>query len=58
MLYPGTDPESYIIEYTLVYEDEMISSQASEPSAPECKEWWGLQGYLAHKKRPCPLGPP
>ena len=22
MLYPGTDPESYITEYTLVYEDK------------------------------------
>ena len=25
MLYSGTDPESYITEYTLVYEDKQLS---------------------------------
>ena len=24
MLYSGTDPESYITEYTLVYEDDIL----------------------------------
>jgi len=27
MLYSGTDPESYITEYTLVYEDNMFCSE-------------------------------
>ena len=26
MLYSGTDPESYITEYTLVYEEKLVSS--------------------------------
>ena len=29
MLYPGTDPESYITEYTLVYEDYGLGCRAS-----------------------------
>jgi len=32
MLYSGTDPESYIIEYTLAYEDK--SSVLEAPSNP------------------------
>jgi len=29
MLYSGTDPESYITEYTLVYEDKLADAPAS-----------------------------
>jgi len=27
MLYSGTDPESYITEYTLVYEDKVVAQR-------------------------------
>ena len=30
ILYPGTDPESYITEYTLVYEDESLRFRCEE----------------------------
>ena len=31
MLYSGTDPESYITEYTLVYEENQYSTEYSPP---------------------------
>jgi len=31
MLFSGTDPESYITEYTLVYEEKMVGGE---------KSWW------------------
>ena len=36
MLYSGSDPESYITEYTLVYEDKMDVFVASCPSNLAC----------------------
>ena len=33
----GTDPESYITEYTLVYEDKAIT--ASQPMVPGNRHW-------------------
>ena len=52
MLYSGTDPESYITEYTLVYEDN-ISLKTFHSGAGECyltTFHFDVQGCLAHKK--------
>jgi len=35
MLYSGTDPESYISEYTLVYEDTVCTEGRIEANAPD-----------------------
>jgi len=34
MLYTGTDPESYINEYTLVYEDKEEKKKSGVPGRP------------------------
>ena len=34
MLYSGTDPESYITEYTLVYEDKKGATRLKESEIP------------------------
>ena len=39
MLYTGTDPESYIIEYTLMYED-MSLSNAMRSICPKIIKIW------------------
>ena len=64
MLESGTDPEAYITEYTLVYEDKK-SRRRSPPGRVRGGSGGGagaplldLQGCLAHKKQPPPLGPP
>ena len=64
MLYSGTDPETYITEYTLVYEDKndvtlraggrqtlVVMGDASDGSW-SARATVALQGYLAHKKHP------
>ena len=48
MLCPGTDPESYITEYSIVYEEKHNQSQLFEPLP--C----AIQGYLAHQKQTPP----
>jgi len=35
MLQSGTDPESYITEYTLVYEDKIVSDRGDRCVSPE-----------------------
>ena len=67
-----SDPESYITEYTLAYEDNdaFVGTGMSRGGRryvppisqrshhlPDLKKVW-LQWYLAHKKQPSLLGPP
>jgi len=64
MLYSGTNPESYITEYTLVYEDKPCPDKSTAVGgASRCKNptledavfgRGAVQEYLAHKK-PRPL---
>ena len=68
MALPGTDPESYITEYTLVYEDESPSNLSSCSLFARWREripdggkslathsaLFQIQGHLAHKKTPPP----
>ena len=68
VLYSGADPEAYITEYTLVYEDKpaaVLSPREGKIDHRKLlstlqqtadRDW--LEGYLAHKKQHCPLGPP
>ena len=35
MLYSGTDPESYITEYTLVYEEKLVEMPFDKRLCPE-----------------------
>ena len=46
MLYSGTDPESYITEYTLVYEEKSESSQGSRRHWPSVSMglWLRVEG--------------
>ena len=53
MLQAGTDPESYITEHTLVYEDK-VSFLLLEQVWTAYSLVSALQGYLAYKKRPPP----
>jgi len=38
MLYSGTDPESYITEYTLVYEDKPSTLNPKQIVVGECQD--------------------
>jgi len=51
MLYSGTDPESYIAEYTLVYEDEtqpLLQEALTNPPGHLWRDkWTALSGPLS-----------
>jgi len=59
MLYSGTDPESYITEHTLVYEDNMRVAQlrmevVGPDSEGRCKATWKRKSKLPGRE----AGPP
>ena len=47
MLYSGTDPESYITEYTLVYEDNVPVRGDRSPRASLCMHRAAGAGFVA-----------
>ena len=52
----GTPTQSYLSPSKLVYEGENATKPKSLGSAFKKSSY--VQGYLAHKKTPTPLGPP
>ena len=50
MAFRGTDPQSYITEYTSVYEDEPKTRSQVRRGIQRARRRL-LQGYLAHKKQ-------